>query len=254
MVLFGISLFYSVKPCGYCLAIVSRSSGRLDLASPCLCLDPAFGDAYPSPLFLLDSASVGRWIEGSLQMTILYLCFNPSSPFVTAPPASHNTTAPYALTDPLPDRGWFNWNGGRLFDPPLVGYQPVRQGPSSASATSAVSKAPGDSPFTERSDADAASAETQRSRALPNGYYDLSWKGLGFVVDLGWRRTEEGMRWEGNVGGWEPRKREMPGAEEVDNTDDRAGGTVADPDASKEEVEIASGSGWRWTRSFVGDL
>ena len=26
MVLFGISLFYSVKPCGYCLAIVSRSS------------------------------------------------------------------------------------------------------------------------------------------------------------------------------------------------------------------------------------
>lgn len=210
-------------------------------------------------------------------MTILYLCFNPSSPFVTAPPPPHNSTTPYALTDPVPDRGWFNWNGGRLFDPPLVGYQPVRPASSSPSAESAISSPSA----TDRSSstAGASSGITPAEHGMPgmpSGYYDFSWKGLGFVVDLGWRRTEDGMRWEGNVGSWEPRKRDNVAAEvsasegetandevKVDAGDGAKARDAADTgtdspqqglDASKKDVEIAKGRGWRWTRSFVGDL
>lgn len=31
---------------------------------------------------------------------------------------------------------------------------------------------------------------------LPKHYVDLRFGGLGFVLDLGWRRTDEGLRWE----------------------------------------------------------
>lgn len=31
---------------------------------------------------------------------------------------------------------------------------------------------------------------------LPKNYIDLRFGGLGFVLDLGWRRTDEGLRWE----------------------------------------------------------
>jgi hypothetical protein len=32
--------------------------------------------------------------------------------------------------------------------------------------------------------------------ALPPNYLDLRWRGIGFVLDLGFKRTEEGMAWE----------------------------------------------------------
>lgn len=206
-------------------------------------------------------------------MTILYLCFNPSSPFVTTPPTAYNITTPLGLTDPLPNRGWYNWNGARLFDPPLVGYQPVSAvPPASASAASAMSSALGDPDAAAATPGEITPVEPTASEDLPKGYYDLSWKGLGFVLDLGWKRTEEGMRWEGNVGTWEPPKRdeqagtrdaEASGVVSVDAADTTAATAEAKDmvesvtpsgEAGKKDVEIARGKGWRWTRSFVGDL
>jgi hypothetical protein len=40
------------------------------------------------------------------------------------------------------------------------------------------------------------SAVSSSPQPFPPGYIDLRYKGLGFVLDLGWRRTETGMRWE----------------------------------------------------------
>lgn len=31
---------------------------------------------------------------------------------------------------------------------------------------------------------------------MPPGYLDLRYKGVGLVLDFGWRRTEVGMEWE----------------------------------------------------------
>ncbi|WVW78517.1 hypothetical protein I302_100472 [Kwoniella bestiolae CBS 10118] len=33
-------------------------------------------------------------------------------------------------------------------------------------------------------------------RALPRNYVDFSWKGVGFVLDFGLRRSDEGIKWE----------------------------------------------------------
>ncbi|WVN89460.1 uncharacterized protein L203_104683 [Cryptococcus depauperatus CBS 7841] len=38
--------------------------------------------------------------------------------------------------------------------------------------------------------------ELKNERKLPPGYVDLRWKGVGFVVDFGWRRTSKGIQWE----------------------------------------------------------
>lgn len=56
------------------------------------------------------------------------------------------------------------------------------------------------------SDADDAAADGDATKAtpyivhtespLPKHYVDLRFGGLGFVLDLGWRRTDEGLRWE----------------------------------------------------------
>lgn len=37
---------------------------------------------------------------------------------------------------------------------------------------------------------------TPPPKPLPQGYYDLRIGGVGLVLDLGWRRTDEGLSWE----------------------------------------------------------
>ena len=37
---------------------------------------------------------------------------------------------------------------------------------------------------------------TPTPHVLPTGFVDLRYKGLGFVLDFGWKRSEEGMAWE----------------------------------------------------------
>ena len=114
------------------------------------------------------------------------------------------------FSDPIPDRGWLNWNGGRLFDPVLVGYQPVY---SLSVVTSAISpqatgSAVGDGQTTDellerRGAGPAGKTEIvaeEKEGKLPWGYFDLRYRGIGLVVDFGWKRTEEGMKWEGEMG------------------------------------------------------
>jgi hypothetical protein len=31
---------------------------------------------------------------------------------------------------------------------------------------------------------------------LPPNYLNLQWKGIGVILDFGWKRSEEGLKWE----------------------------------------------------------
>ncbi|ODO09692.1 hypothetical protein I350_01906 [Cryptococcus amylolentus CBS 6273] len=85
---------------------------------------------------------------------------------------------------------------------------------------------------------------------LPKGYIDLRYKGLGWVVDMNWRRSEEGLKWEvEQVLGreWdreelEEMKLEEEGVEEVEVVEER--------EAKVEEVQEEK-KGWR-SIPFVG--
>lgn len=145
-------------------------------------------------------------------MGILYLTQSPSSPFSasyidtsnhtlltnssntnTTGTDTNTTTTRLKYSDPVPDRGWFNWNHGRIFDPVLVGYIPIP--PSSSNSISSDSSV---SPDASKSKAEGL--VVQEEKALPPGYVDLRWRGIGLIVDFNWRRTEEGMIYEGYTG------------------------------------------------------
>lgn len=54
-----------------------------------------------------------------------------------------------------------------------------------------------DTPLVEEGDATSATPYVMHTESpLPKHYIDLRFGGLGFVLDLGWRRTDEGLRWE----------------------------------------------------------
>lgn len=148
---------------------------------------------------------------------------------------------------PIADRGAFFLNGGRFFDPALVGYTEMQRAwtddvpahaPPPAQEVTAVAvdsdnNAPDASEHEPDSEAPPPSVEevqtstivrhsgswltgwmspfkrtgspdqaptihppTQPIRSLPRGYYDLRLGGVGLVLDLGWRRTDEGLAWE----------------------------------------------------------
>ncbi|WVQ83354.1 hypothetical protein IAT38_005493 [Cryptococcus sp. DSM 104549] len=88
--------------------------------------------------------------------------------------------------------------GGRLsgFWASFVG----RRGPES----SAVTVAPESTSHPDPAPTDvapppastAAAPTARKTKPLPPGYLDLRFRGVGFVLDLGWRRTDEGIQWE----------------------------------------------------------
>jgi hypothetical protein len=224
-------------------------------------------------------------------MSLLYLTLSPTSPFGPDPPAFNTTLAssPQPLTLPQPDRSWINWNSGRLFDPPLIGYlplppsddiqadspQPNEQGALHALSPFQILRT---ALFDKWEDRTSRAAGSSAQGSLPQGYVDLRWKkpgkfeGMGYVFDFGWRRTEQGLRWEGETG-------QLPlpvvtpssaadGESAVDEQEvapraaesstlegeDTAGGSASQVGPRTGE-EIASGKGYRWSRiPFVGDL
>lgn len=149
-------------------------------------------------------------------MGILYLSLSPYSPFNTDPPPAPPTPpinstlpSPQPLTLPIPNRGWITWNNGRIFDPPLIGYQP-NINPDSAIDSSTSSSQEGEIP------------KDKMSLPLPSNYVDLSFHkglfaGLGFVIDFGLARSEEGLRWEGEIGQLPPPSPRSPIS--IDSTD-----------------------------------
>lgn len=71
---------------------------------------------------------------------------------------------------------------------------PWRRSAIASSSTSILASAPSTSP----SSPDPGS-ETELSEdlsTLPPGYIDLRWRGLGFVLDIGFARSEQGLKWE----------------------------------------------------------
>jgi hypothetical protein len=64
---------------------------------------------------------------------------------------------------------WFDTNNGYLFDPVIRAF-------SNTNTTTTIIK--------------------PKQSGLPENYVDMRYRGLGLVVDFGWRRTEEGMEWE----------------------------------------------------------
>jgi hypothetical protein len=66
---------------------------------------------------------------------------------------------------------------------------------------------------------------------VPAGYTDLRWRGLGMIVNFGWKRSEEGMEWE--MEDWKNTRRrhgeEIHGEEEeIDMTEEEGGQDARD--------------------------
>lgn len=165
----------------------------------------------------------------SCQFSILFLSTSPSSPFISTPsttPSIHSSSSvtpdiSLPLSSPIPGRPWMSLNGGRIFDPALVGYREI---------TKIIHGKPEPIPNTEPAAEPSSIPETEDKftrwydrlfrpshiptpkeilptpireptppptpNHLPPGYIDLRYKGIGFVLDLGWKRSEEGMAWE----------------------------------------------------------
>ncbi|KAK8847377.1 hypothetical protein IAR55_005235 [Kwoniella newhampshirensis] len=256
--LFAAAVFVAIRPCGYCITLLS----------------------------------------------ILFFSSSPNSPFINhQTPTTNITLSSLPLIAPIPNRSWMTVNGGRLWDPSLVGYREMSKalarerkrspgdiGSESSVVDDAAKTVPMDIGKTAVSDGGNRSAEEKgqgvegqssqdwgkllwdtitlsevrraikglfdatqrlykstimtaprdrtgqqradgtqvvnsksgrgifdqvlrrpmtstparvnpdhtqsRKRPLPPGYVDLSWKGIGFIVDFGWKRSEEGIKWE----------------------------------------------------------
>ncbi|KAL1406237.1 hypothetical protein Q8F55_007928 [Vanrija albida] len=234
-----------------------------------------------SPFFLAVFAVAAYWAIRPCgycvtMLAILFFSTSPSSPFIAALAPDTPTPEPTPADASIPaydehiaDRGAFYLNGGRIFDPVLVGYREMQRAWSDSAVTNSTGtatanaetgehgqgteptldkQAPADLPKSgpaswpgrwklglsslrsthkeasksqsrsgaekiakppvppsEAAVSDSVSANARLSQqalvpppspSLPPGYVDLRIGGIGFVVDLGWRRTDQGLHWE----------------------------------------------------------
>lgn len=175
------AVFWSVRPCGYCLTLVSILFLTTSPSSP----------FAPSET----SASLG------------------GSPGAGGGEPGES----WRLTDPVAGRSWLDMNKGRIMDPVLMGYkhfsslsEPAPSGSGSGGSSSEAGAGAhggpswkfwrGSSGADDRgSDGDGVGAGTgdrERTARLPRGYVDLSFRGIGFVFDFNPTRTEDGIAWE----------------------------------------------------------
>ena len=180
LAIFAAAVFWTVRPCGYCITLVSR-----------VCWISPYRLQYQLSVWTHEDFERSTWVALAdwdlSQFAILFLSTSPSSPFL------NNTATPdltiLSPSTPMPNRTWLNLNHGKIFDPALVGYQP----PSAASASSSPA-AESDAPVTP------PKRFTSLPRDLPSHHLDLRYKGMGFVLDLGWKRSNEGVIWEESSG------------------------------------------------------
>lgn len=162
----------------------------------------------------------------TVQFIIIFLTTSPASPFLDIPYPHIPVNPLRPLTSPSPDRSWLSWGEGSIWDPSIVGYREIaKQYPTEeellANITVVDSAATKEDNNTESwwsrrgwyrstdNSAAATPAEPSASTSiplrsspsdkiapLPASYFDLRWGGLGFVIDFGFGRTEEGMQWE----------------------------------------------------------
>ncbi|WWC86958.1 uncharacterized protein L201_001839 [Kwoniella dendrophila CBS 6074] len=222
LLLFVAAAFIAIKPCGYCLALLTVLFLSTSPHSPFL---------HPS----LKSPS-----------TTTHVDFNSTS-------SSNQFELP--LNSPSPKRSWISFNGGRYSSPNLIGYEEMdksissptfKDGPRSV-YDKLITKIMGidlpefvtnpqlhieftgdgkkpynvdsdvliynlirpyvkpstylDSPRSSGvmghlTDRNTNLVKWRRTRELPKNYHDFSWKGIGFIIDFGLKRSEEGLKWE----------------------------------------------------------
>lgn len=102
----------TIRPCGYCIALVSHFT------------HPALHDEPLDHSILALSQS---WCDTTRlihhQFTTLFLTSSPSSPFVDRPHPSLPINETRPLSSPVEQRNWLSANVGRWMDPGLVGYR-----------------------------------------------------------------------------------------------------------------------------------
>ncbi|WWD00521.1 hypothetical protein V866_007438 [Kwoniella sp. B9012] len=196
LLLFVASAFIAIRPCGYCLSFLAILFLSTSPQSPFL---------HPS----LSSSSTSSRNSTSIN--------------------------DLPLNAPSPNRTWLNLNGGRYSSPNLVGYQlmdraitPQQSAESGSSlwkrifawdlGQSIKPQSPLErditgnlildriiQPYLRPSPSPSAAASIPageveqiqwNKRALPRNYIDLSWKGIGFIVDFNMKRSNEGIKWE----------------------------------------------------------
>ncbi|ORY30993.1 hypothetical protein BCR39DRAFT_100387 [Naematelia encephala] len=136
------------------------------------------------PIFLVLIIAAIWWreracIHSIVWLVALYYSISICSDTSSSTPLDTRSTGSLPLTSPVAGRNLLNLVSGAWFDPALVGYAGRY-----------------DQTITSQSAIQSSKAQRTAITDLPRGYVDLSLKGLGFIVDLGWRRTEEGLAWE----------------------------------------------------------
>ncbi|KAK6903794.1 hypothetical protein L486_03359 [Kwoniella mangroviensis CBS 10435] len=247
LLLFVASAFIAIKPCGYCLSLLAILFLSTSPQSPFL---------HPS----LNSSSTS-----SRNSTSIY---------------------DLPLSAPSPNRTWLNLNEGRYSSPNLVGYQfmdkaitPQRSAESGISLWKRIfawdlghsikPQSPLEreitgnlildriiQPYLRPSPSPSAAASIPageveqiqwNKRELPRNYIDLSWKGIGFIVDFNMKRSNEGIEWE---------VEEVLGKEWVRPTREdelRKAEVVTHQEQEKEEVDKQKGNVKEDTRKIQGD-
>ena len=153
-----------------------------------------------------------------------------------------NETVPLGLQTARPGRGWFSYNGGRVFDPSLIGYHFPSTVATSGSADEGTETAKVVMGKKDQKQMENGRTEKAQMATIPNGYVDLRWKGVGFILDLGWRRTKEGLLWEGMDGM----------ARQRGSDEDRQLGDDDQEGKGRSRGGVWGGERWKWTRSLVG--
>ncbi|WRT64819.1 uncharacterized protein IL334_001755 [Kwoniella shivajii] len=196
LLLFTVAAFIAIKPCGYCLSLLAILFLSTSPHSPFL---------HPS----LDS-SISNTRNST---TVLPINDEP-------------------LNTPIPNRTWLSLNGGRLTSPSLIGYQEMDKALSQMTppdngiinriigfnvlpitpCTSNLERLSTGNMLIDRListyipsssssaypslSSSSSPAVGWKERQLPNKYVDISWKGIGMIVDFGWKRDDQGIKWE----------------------------------------------------------
>ncbi|WVF69969.1 hypothetical protein IAT40_004754 [Kwoniella sp. CBS 6097] len=281
--LFSAAAFIAVKPCGYCLsllAILFLSTSPLSpflhpsLSSPSVIpsntntttISSSSSSSVPQEQLPLDAPIPGRsW-------------FNLNGGRLSQPSLVGYREMDKALIKAV-DEGDKGLGGltRRFFAFERISTRPPTS--TSASSSSATSATVGEQARRSVLDQIAApylpisrcsssaisdgSIWTWRDRPLPKQHVDLSWNGIGMIVDFGWKRSEDGIKYEIEeaLGTEWIRPPPSPEREDKGQTNDEEGGGNSEegtatqdnavPNAEEEASPLGaaekSGSGF-WTR------
>ncbi|WWC59306.1 uncharacterized protein I303_101857 [Kwoniella dejecticola CBS 10117] len=275
LLLFTAAAFIAIKPCGYCLSLLAILFLSTSPHSPFL--HPSLSSSSNSSSTTSSGSSISKFKN---RTSIHDLPLNSASPNRTwlnlnggrysSPNLVGYEEMDKAISTTFPSSTDQNalwtrisgWDLGqsiyttsnrvvtgnlildRIIEPYLPPSPSPSPSPSSSPTSSAVSSHPTDPEHESRS-------RPWRNRELPRNYFDMSWKGIGFVVDFGMKRSVEGIKWEIEEVIGKEWARPLPEVQEVNESTTRM---EADADDSAEvdkdgrEAEVESGNKEFWRK------